>query len=259
MHNVRKTTVAKISAVIACGALLVPTAAVQAAPATVSTPAATATASATNGANGAADTGSAAANGATGANSAGAPASLGTDERAEVTNTPLIPVESPWVKEDDKGRTSQVGSEASTSEKSVVDASDADLGGDVTLTRVDSDESGEVYELKAELKVADTDAATDADAVTLSDVSFARDQVDFPVQWVDDVKINGEAISDDKAEVFEYPEVETESGMELPEDLNGDLLTINTTDLLGCTCLRRHLAMRICAGASTTEPRTRPT
>ena len=231
MHNVRKTTVAKISAVIACGALLVPTAAVQAAPATVSTPAATATASATNGANGAADTGSAAANGATGANSAGAPASLGTDERAEVTNTPLIPVESPWVKEDDKGRTSQVGSEASTSEKSVVDASDADLGGDVTLTRVDSDESGEVYELKAELKVADTDAATDADAVTLSDVSFARDQVDFPVQWVDDVKINGEAISDDKAEVFEYPEVETESGMELPEDLNGDLLTINTTDL----------------------------
>lgn len=234
MHNVRKTTVAKISAVIACGALLVPTAAVQAAPATVSAPAATATAngnSSANGANGAADTGSAAANGATGANSAGAPASLGADERAEVTNTPLIPVESPWVKEDDKGRTSQVGSEASTSEKSVVDASDADLGGNVTLTRVDSDESGEVYELKAELKVADTDAATDADAVTLSDVSFARDQVDFPVQWVDDVKINGESVNDEKAEVFEYPEADTDLGMELPEDLNGDLLSIDTTDL----------------------------
>lgn len=182
MHNVRKTTVAKISAVIACGALLVPTAAVQAAPANVSAPAATASATAT----GAAD-------------AAGAPASPGADERTEVTDTPLLPVESPWVQEDEQGQTTQLGGQTPAGEKSVVDASDAELGGNVTLTRVDSDESGEVYELKAELNVDNADA----DAVTLGDISFARDKVDFPAQWVDDVKINGESVNDEKAEVFE--------------------------------------------------------
>lgn len=223
MHNVRKTTVAKISAVIACGALLVPTAAVQAAPANVSAPAATASATATGAAGGAGSAGA--------ADGAGAPAAPGADERAEVTNTPLLPVESPWVQEDEQGQTTQLGSQTPAGEKSVVDASDAELGGNVTLTRVDSDESGEVYELKAELNVNNADAATDADAVTLGDISFARDQVDFPAQWVDDVKINGESVSNEKAEVFEYPEADTDLDMELPEDLDGDLLTIDTTDL----------------------------
>ena len=211
MLKKRKTTAAKLSALIACAALLLPGASVSAQ-------------------DGAAE------------DTAGGGSETTTTQPA--SESPLMPVETPWVRQSDDGSTTQTRGMTTPADtpptvrwyNALEPVDDAKLAGDVTFVRVGPSDAGTVaYELRAKLQF-DRDMSTDsqqAGTYRRDMISFSRSEVDLPAQWVEGVSVNGVALPDDKAELFEFSSSagDVDTGVDLPESLKGDLISLDTSGL----------------------------
>lgn len=145
------------------------------------------------------------------------------DDEAELSPSPL---DTPWLQERADGRIAQVQGAHTLNDASTLSA-------DTTFKHVGASEAGtRKFELRSEIEVT---GLQDSDqTISLDSLSFVRNQYDVSTQWVEDITVNGVPLTDDKAEVFEYPDLDSyaEAGIDyevdIPSDVTGDLITVDT-------------------------------
>ncbi|EFK55598.1 hypothetical protein HMPREF0291_10856 [Corynebacterium genitalium ATCC 33030] len=201
MKNLCRKTAVKLSVVVATAALVMPLAPVQAQDLAVEQDAVPAAVS----------------------GESNADAQPHPEGEAELSPSPL---DTPWLQERADGRIAQV-----QGARTLNDASS--LSADTTFKHVGASEAGtQKFELRSEIEV--TGLEDPDQTISLDSLSFVRNQYDVPTQWVEDITVNGVSLSDDKAEVFEYPDLDSyaEAGIDyavdIPSDVTGDLITVDT-------------------------------